>query len=117
VPNPKTGELWLVEFDPQRGAEIKKTRPAIVINIAEINSLPVRIVVPIRGFRDHHATIVFFVKLLPTRGNGLIKESSADCTQVKSFSVDRFVRRLGSIPSSTLEEIRRIVGNCIGLVL
>ena len=28
---PKRGEVWLVDFEPTRGAEIKKTRPALVI--------------------------------------------------------------------------------------
>ncbi|MEA5619359.1 type II toxin-antitoxin system PemK/MazF family toxin [Cronbergia sp. UHCC 0137] len=27
---PKRGEIWLVNFDPTVGAEIKKVRPAIV---------------------------------------------------------------------------------------
>ena len=27
----KRGEIYLVEFDPTRGSEIKKTRPAVVI--------------------------------------------------------------------------------------
>ena len=30
--NPKRGEIWLVELDPTRGQEIKKTRPAVVIS-------------------------------------------------------------------------------------
>lgn len=29
--HPKRGEVWLVSFDPTIGAEIKKTRPAIVL--------------------------------------------------------------------------------------
>jgi mRNA-degrading endonuclease toxin of MazEF toxin-antitoxin module len=32
---PKRGEIWLVEFEPQRGAEIQKTRPAVVRSIKE----------------------------------------------------------------------------------
>ena len=28
---PRRGEIWLVEFDPSRGHEIKKTRPAVII--------------------------------------------------------------------------------------
>jgi mRNA-degrading endonuclease toxin of MazEF toxin-antitoxin module len=32
----KEGEIWLVEYEPQRGAEIQKTRPAVVLSIKEI---------------------------------------------------------------------------------
>jgi len=28
----KQGEIWLINLDPTTGAEIKKTRPAIVVN-------------------------------------------------------------------------------------
>ena len=31
VASPKRGEVYLVNFDPTVGAEIKKTRPALVI--------------------------------------------------------------------------------------
>jgi len=29
---PKRGEIWLVNFDPTIGTEIKKIRPAIVVS-------------------------------------------------------------------------------------
>lgn len=44
---PARGEVWLVSFDPSLGAEIRKVRPAVVINIDEMGRLPLRIVVPI----------------------------------------------------------------------
>ena len=28
----KQGEIWLITLDPTIGAEIKKTRPAIIVN-------------------------------------------------------------------------------------
>jgi mRNA interferase MazF len=44
---PKRSEVWLVNFDPSVGAEIRKTRPAVVTNIAGIGRLPLQIVVPL----------------------------------------------------------------------
>lgn len=29
---PSRGEIWLVRFEPSQGAEIDKTRPAVVVN-------------------------------------------------------------------------------------
>jgi len=60
---PKRGEVWLVEFEPQRGAEILKTRPAVVLSIKEIDKIPIRIVVPIREYKTHHEHILFFITL------------------------------------------------------
>ena len=112
---PKRGEIWLVQFEPQSGAEIQKTRPAVILSIGELEKIPLRIVVPIREHKPHHDQISFFITLQPTRGNGLSKVSSVDCTQVKSFALERFIKRLGSVPESQLTEITEAVGLCIGL--
>jgi len=40
------GEIWEVEFRPAVGAEIRKMRPAVVVNVPEVGRLPLRIVVP-----------------------------------------------------------------------
>jgi mRNA interferase MazF len=47
VVEPKRGEVWRVEFDPSRGAEIRKRRPAVVVSINAVGKLPLRVVVPI----------------------------------------------------------------------
>lgn len=112
---PKRGEIWLVEFEPQRGAEIQKTRPAVVLSIKEIEKIPIRILVPVREYKAHHEQIIFFIALQPTRDNGLSKISSVDCTQVKSFALERFIKRLGSVTISQLKEITDAVGLCIGV--
>ena len=44
---PKRGEIWLVNLNPTVGAEIHKTRPAIVISSDYIGKLPLKLVVPI----------------------------------------------------------------------
>ena len=36
VPAPKRGEIWLVNFDPAVGGEIRKLRPAVVISLDTI---------------------------------------------------------------------------------
>jgi mRNA interferase MazF len=45
------------------------------------------------------------IKIDPNNKNGLTKESSADCFQVRSVSQDRFVKRLGELSDSIMEEI------------
>ncbi len=40
--NPKRGEIWLINLDPTIGAEIKKTRPAVVVNSDYIGKLPLK---------------------------------------------------------------------------
>ena len=40
------GEVWLVELGQTRGAEMEKTRPAIVLSDDNTGVLPLRVVVP-----------------------------------------------------------------------
>ena len=43
----KQGEIWLINLDPAIGAEIKKTRPAIILNDNSLGKLPLKIIVPL----------------------------------------------------------------------
>ncbi len=47
--NPKRGEVWWVSLDPTRGAEMQKTRPAVVLSSNRLGRLPLRLVVPLTG--------------------------------------------------------------------
>jgi len=46
------------------------------------------------------------IKIESNSKNGLTKNSSADCFQVRSVSKDRFVKRLGELSDSIMDEIR-----------
>ncbi|MBU0732774.1 MAG: type II toxin-antitoxin system PemK/MazF family toxin, partial [Proteobacteria bacterium] len=41
------GEVWLINLDPTLGSEIKKTRPAVIVNDDAIGILPLKVIVPI----------------------------------------------------------------------
>ncbi|WP_201775966.1 type II toxin-antitoxin system PemK/MazF family toxin [Leptolinea tardivitalis] len=45
------GEIWLINFDPTIGAEIKKTCPVAIVSSNAIGKLPLRIVVPPHGLK------------------------------------------------------------------
>ena len=45
-------------------------------------------------------------KLVHNKHNGLIKDSSADCFQIRSVSETRFVKKLGHVDESLMDEIR-----------
>ena len=56
----------------------------------------------------------WLVNLKPTKGNGLSKESAADCFQVKSVSLKRFVSKLGEVRADDIEEISAAIALCVG---
>ena len=114
VPIPKRGEIWLVDFDPSVGAEIRKIRPAVVISVDSIGRLPLRVVVPITDWKPQYLSFPWFTSLPATKVNGLSKDSGADAFQVKSLSETRFVRLLGTITPDQMEDIASAVALCVG---
>ncbi len=49
------GEIWLVSLDPTIGAEIRKTRPVVVVSSDSVGILPIRLVAPITEWKDYFA--------------------------------------------------------------
>jgi len=114
APAPKRDEIWFVDFDPSVGAEIRKARPAVVMNLDSVGRLPLRMVVPITDWKPAYASLPWFVELIATATNGLTKDSGADCFQTKSVSEKRFVRILGEVPTAQLDEIASALALCVG---
>ncbi|MBL7857445.1 MAG: type II toxin-antitoxin system PemK/MazF family toxin [Cyclobacteriaceae bacterium] len=100
----KHGEVWLVDFAPKVGQEIDKVRPAIIVNHDSLGALQLKVVIPVtdavRSIRDWH------VALTPSKDNGIIKESVADCFQVKSISKERFIKKLGFLATNEMDQIK-----------
>lgn len=114
VPAPRRGEIWLVGFDPAVGAEIRKVRPALVVGMPSVGRLPLQIVVPITDWKGRYASLPWFVEIPADAGNGLAKDSGADAFQVKSVSTARFVRLIGAVTDSQLDEVAAAIGLCVG---
>lgn len=102
----KQGEIWLLNLDPTVGAEIKKTRPAIIVSDDSLGKLPLKIIVPITDWKDRYEIAPWMIKLEPNSKNGLTKNSSADCFQVRSVSHERFVKEPGNISAIIMDEIK-----------
>jgi mRNA interferase MazF len=50
----RQSEIWLINLDPTVGAEIRKTRPAVVVNDDALGRLPLKIIVPITEWKDRY---------------------------------------------------------------
>ena len=105
----KQGDIWLVDLEPTKGAEIKKTRPAIIINDDRLGKLPLKIIVPVTDWKEHYTIAQWMVKIEPNTFNGLSKTSAIDCFQIRSLSQDRLVKLLGRIDIKMLNDIQKAV--------
>ena len=101
----KRNEIWLINLDPTVGAEIQKTRPAIIVNDDALGILPLRVIVPITDWKDRYDVANWMVRIEPDSDNSLTKTSSVDCFQIRSVSKDRFIKKRGFVSDSIMEEI------------
>ena len=109
----RRGEIWLINLDPTVGAEIRKTRPAVVVSDNAVGILPLKVIVPITDWKDRYAIASWMVRLEPDRTNGLSKPSAADAFQVRSVAQQRFTQRLGSISDNELRQITKALATVL----
>ena len=102
----RQGEIWLICLDPSVGSEIKKTRPAVIVSDDALGKLPLKIIVPVTEWKDRFDVAPWMIRIEADDKTRLSKISCADCFQVRSVSVDRFVKKIGDVSGSVQYEIR-----------
>lgn len=100
-------EVWLINLDPTIGSEIRKTRPAIIVNDDQVGVLPLRVIVPLTDWKPRYQVAAWMVRVTPTSSNGLSKPSAADAFQVRSVSKQRFIRKLGEVDDQTMQKVEQ----------
>lgn len=105
----KQGEIWDINLSPTVGAEIKKNRPAVIINDDSIGILPLRVIVPITEWKNTFHGAIWMVKVEPNSENNLRKTSALDTFQIRSVSIKRFIKRIGSVSTPSLKEIKKAI--------
>jgi mRNA interferase MazF len=104
----RRGEIVTVAFDPARGAESRKTRPAVVVSNDSANGTAARLgrgvitVVPVTTSTER---VYPFQVLLPAGQTGLRRDSKAQAEQVRSVAVERIGRRVGHLPAPLLDQL------------
>jgi mRNA interferase MazF len=106
--------VYLVNFDPTMGAEIRKTRPALILqnDIANRHS-PVTIIAAV--------TSKFSLPLYPTEvlvvapEGGLTEDSVVLLNQVRTIDKQRLVRRFGALKPDTMARVNGTIQISLGL--
>jgi mRNA interferase MazF len=111
----KQSEIWLVSLDPTIGAEIKKTRPAIIVNDNTLGRLPLKIIVPVTDWKERYSIAPWMVRIVPDKQNNLTKESSADCFQIRSVSEERCIKKFGQVDGDVMDRIRDAIATVLNI--
>lgn len=111
---PKRGEVYLVNFDPTIGAEIQKTRPALIVqnDIANRHSS----ITIAAAITSHFGDTLYPTEvLIKASEGGLEHDSVILLNQIRSVDTHRLVRRLGALKSETMERVERALQISFGL--
>ncbi|EDO6816893.1 type II toxin-antitoxin system PemK/MazF family toxin [Campylobacter coli] len=106
----KYGELWIADFEPQVGEEITKKRPALILSNNLFNSNQKLVfVVPLTTWQDKFYKGIWFLKIDKNVTNNLNVDSAINCSQIKSFSKDRLIEKIGEVDEKIMKEVRIIL--------
>jgi mRNA interferase MazF len=116
IGEPRRGEVWLVALDPTVDHEIKKTRPALVIqNDVGNRHSPLTIVA---AMTSKLARVPYPVEVVvdPTRANGLQVPSAIRLDQIRTVDRRRLIRRMGVVSAAIQGNVDRALKISLGLV-
>ena len=112
---PRRGEVFLVSFDPTGGHEIRKTRPAVIIQNDVSNKYsPVTIVAAMSSqFSDppHPREVIVEPGI-----SGLTRSSAVVVNQIRTVDRQRLLRKLGHLDPETMTRVDEALKITLGLV-
>ncbi|OLC88936.1 MAG: PemK family transcriptional regulator [Acidobacteria bacterium 13_1_40CM_2_60_7] len=96
---PRRGEVWWVRLDPTLGAEIKKTRPCLVLTTNVLNEhRRTVVVIPLSSSPNASPPL-----LIPVVCGG--RSAVAVIDQIRAVAKERLHQRLGSLSAQHLKAI------------
>ena len=105
----RRGEVWWVDFDPARGGEIKKRRPAVIVSNDLANRFLNRVqLVPFTSSTD---------RLYPSEARvsiqGAVSKAMAD--QLTTADKSRLMEKIGSLSAADLRTVEGAIRVQLGL--
>lgn len=112
---PQRGDIYLTALDPALGHEIKKTRPALVIQNDVTNRFGMTTIVAAITSRVNRPPYPNEVILLPN-GTGLGVTSTVRLDQIRTVDRQRLIKRIGKVDREDLHRVDEAIRISLGLV-
>jgi len=111
----RRGDVVDIDFEPIRGHEIGKTRPAVIIqNDIGNRYSPLVIIAPVMG--AEHIKKIYPVIVMVRKGDGeLNKDSVVQCDQIKSLDKSRIIRKRGRFDDRIMKNVDIALKNSLAL--
>ncbi|MCU0653057.1 MAG: type II toxin-antitoxin system PemK/MazF family toxin [Candidatus Pacebacteria bacterium] len=112
---PRRGDVYLVDFDPAVGCEIRKSRPALIVqNDVGNRYSPLVIVAAI--------TSQFGGKIYPTevpinaKDAGIGRDCVVLTNQIRTIDKQRLIKKIGKFDSSIMAKVGQALEISLGLI-
>mgnify|MGYP000126753827 FL=1 len=112
-PEVRRGDVVIVRFDPAEGHEMKKTRPAVVVqnDVGNANSSTTIVASATGTYRGYP-----FEVLVEASNSPFEKDSSVRLDQVRVVSIEKRVHSvLGSLDATTMADVDEALKLSLGL--
>lgn len=112
---PQRGDIYLINFDPTVGHEIKKTRPALIIQNDIANKYsPITIVAAITS---KVSSIPYPTEvLMESIESGLPLTSAVLLNQIRSVDHRRLIKRIGRATPATMRRVDQAIQISLGCI-
>jgi mRNA interferase MazF len=104
----RRGEVRVVDFDPARGSEAAKRRPAVIVSNDQANSVAQRLgkgVLTVVPITSNVQRVYPFQVFLPAGTASLRIDSKAQAEQVRAIAIGRIGELLGVAPASIMRSL------------
>ncbi|MEZ0092633.1 type II toxin-antitoxin system PemK/MazF family toxin [Streptacidiphilus sp. EB129] len=104
----RRGDIYLIDFDPVRGSEANKARPAVIVSNDSANQSAARLgrgVLTVVPITSNTGRAFPFQVLLDAASCGLDRDSKAQAEQVRAVAVERLRHRIGTVPAEQLARL------------
>lgn len=92
------GDIYLVDLNPTKGAEIKKTRPAVIVSPNEMNSTIKTVII---------APLTSTIRAYPFRVDCTFQKKKGQIAldQMRSLEKKRLIKKLGGFSATKMNSI------------
>jgi mRNA interferase MazF len=104
----RRGDIYSVDFEPTRGSEADKRRPAVIVSNDAANITAQKLgrgVITVVPMTSNVERVYPFQVLLSAADTGTERDSKAQVEQVRSVDVGRVGPRLGIVPAALMRDI------------
>lgn len=109
---PRRGHVYAIDFDPARGREIKKKRPAVIVSNNQMNEKGKTVLaMPITSGKYAY---YFRIPIEPPEG-GLPKKSVIATEQIRALDKNRIGPLLGKLNLETMLQVEQSIRDHFGL--